>query len=686
MFDPGKHKVPIKEFRSLIITIDSFIYFILNLIFKVFFNIVNANFLDNDIIETFYSNIELLIGLFITFRLSFSLINYLINPDSFSDSKVGAGKMIIKIITALCMLTMIIPLSGIPDNNAPNGSYNQAIKQKGIAFGTLQFVQDRILSQNIIGKLVLGIRGSNSVSSSYKQQANTIVAGILKGFIYPAKKSDGSYYCNKEEAFENYQKHNSYHQILHYADGQYCDDGDKYYAFSYVWLGSWICGAIFIVIVAGFCVDVAIRLIKLTILRLIAPIPIISYINPNSEKSGAFSSWVKMVTSTYLDLFLRIGLIYLVVYICSTLIGTDSVVFQSDSGVLNTISKIFIWIGLFMFAKQAPKFLKDVLGIKSDNKGFFSGVGTVAGLGAAMGGITGSFLANKRASYLADDINKKGHGFGNRMKNFGAGIVGGITGFASGASAALGAKDHSMKAARNAIYQRNMNALARGASGSTFAGRMKNSATAMISGDTDVDKLIREETMLNSQLEQRQHELAVAKAKQNIAKSMMDYGKEQAAKTGKGAIGHFNNKGANLSMELDRWNASVNAAKAAGLQEFDVEDINGNKVKVSMVDALRAQSKMEETAAGYWLKKNSSDDKGIGTRLNEMSKLDLSYDFNKDSDALYADIKKTYIDGFGDISSIQTTSDNSIENIQESLRNNKQEMARAKANNPYNNK
>lgn len=475
MFDPGKHKVPIKEFRSLIITIDSFIYFILNLIFKVFFNIVNANFLDNDIIETFYSNIELLIGLFITFRLSFSLINYLINPDSFSDSKVGAGKMIIKIITALCMLTMIIPLSGIPDNNAPDGSYNQAIKQKGIAFGTLQFVQDRILSQNIIGKLVLGIGSSNNVSRSYKQQANTIVAGILKGFIYPAKKSDGSYYCNKEQAFQNYQEHDNYNQILHYADGQYCDDGDKYYAFSYVWLGSWICGAIFIVIVAGFCVDVAIRLIKLTILRLIAPIPIISYINPNSEKSGAFSSWVKMVTSTYLDLFLRIGLIYLVVYICSTLIGTDAVVFQSDSGVLNTISKIFIWIGLFMFAKQAPKFLKDVLGIKSDNKGFFSGVGTVAGFGAIAAGSAAAGFRYGRQSYKESDMENPNAKAPRRALNIakaiGAGAVGAGVSGTSATNAALRANDHKASAAINAAKHR---ALVR-ETGSTFGGRARQS-------------------------------------------------------------------------------------------------------------------------------------------------------------------------------------------------------------------
>lgn len=479
MFNPGKAKHPWKDLRSICLTIDSFIYFILSLVFKMFFNIVNSNFIDNDIINQFYSNIQLLLGVFITFKLCFSLINYIINPDRVSDNKVGAGKLIMRVVVALCMLTLLVPLSNIPDYDAPSGSYNEAIKSKGILFGTLQIVQEKILSQNVIGALILGVRNQNNVNSNYEVQADSIVAGILKGFIQIAKDDNGQQYCNIKE-YDNYNKTSYYGTVLLYAEEKTCEyNNDDYYAFSYIFLGSWICGALFIIVVAGFCVDVAIRMIKLTVLRLIAPIPIISYISPESGKNGAFNSWVKMLTKTYLDLFLRIAIIYFVVYISSTLLAEDTIIFSSDNGTLNTFSRIFIWLGLFMFAKQAPKFFMDMLGMKGDGKGFFSGLKSVAGLGALAVGTVATGVSYGRTSY--DEGLEKDRKF-NRLKSFGAGLVGATSGFVGGAWAGLRANDNNNMASE--IRRNQQQRMALRAAGVTFLGRVSDTISLITTGQT----------------------------------------------------------------------------------------------------------------------------------------------------------------------------------------------------------
>ena len=51
-----------------------------------------------------------------------------------------------------------------------------------------------------------------------------------------------------------------------------------------------------------------------------APIPIISYMSPKAKDNGAFGTWVKSLTSTYLDIFIRLGVVYLILYLIQDII------------------------------------------------------------------------------------------------------------------------------------------------------------------------------------------------------------------------------------------------------------------------------------------------------------------------------------------------------------------------------
>lgn len=176
--------------------------------------------------------------------------------------------------------------------------------------------------------------------------------------------------------------------ILEFINIQ-CDDG---YAFSYLPIISSICGIILLISLIGSCISIAIRSIKLAVLRLIAPIPIISYIDPKSSENGMFANWVKILSSTYLDLFMRLIVIYFVIYIVTAIVdGNLDLGFENGAGGI--IATIFVIVGLFKFLDEAPKFIGEALGIKGLSSGILSGVlgGTSALLGGA--GIKGALAA-----------------------------------------------------------------------------------------------------------------------------------------------------------------------------------------------------------------------------------------------------------------------------------------------------
>jgi len=152
-------------------------------------------------------------------------------------------------------------------------------------------------------------------------------------------------------------------------------------------------------LMVGFCIDVAIRAFKLVILRMIAPIPVISYINPKSAKDGAFSAWSKALISTWIDLFTRLGILYFVLYMIDTIILKGNFELGDLGFFRNAVVIAFLIIGLLFFARQAPKFIMDILGIKG-GKGLGIGLGgMLAAGGALMGGagLAGAMMAGTTA-------------------------------------------------------------------------------------------------------------------------------------------------------------------------------------------------------------------------------------------------------------------------------------------------
>lgn len=432
------------------------VYFLLAIMYQIFFNVASAQLFESETIKNFYGRIQLIIGVFMVFKLAVTILQGIMNPDQFMNPKEGFGNFITRVIVALALLTVLVPIN-VPDVQNAN-SFEKYLNNNGLLFGTLYSLQDRILSNNTLGRLILGTtdnatgvdESNDSANGTQKdklaQSSRIFSSTILKAFLRinlkptEAREDDDetkreNWYCNETLDDQGEAAINTYTQLdvdpttllsweFLTAD---CELNDSWlsslgnsvswipivglftsntrYVFAFNWLAACIVGIIFLIIMIGFTVDIAIRSIKLAILRLIAPIPVISYIEPKSSKDGGmFSSWVKALTSTYLDLFLRLAIVYFVLFIIQDMI-INGVIIDEAGGMVGIISFIFIMLGLFFFAKMAPKFIKDALGLKGAGmsniglSGILGGAAMVAGggglAGFAMGAMNGTDAAVK---------------------------------------------------------------------------------------------------------------------------------------------------------------------------------------------------------------------------------------------------------------------------------------------------
>lgn len=488
--------------RFIFSALDSLGYFFLDAVYNIFFTVASAQIFQGSAINTFYSRVQLILGIFMIFKLSLTLLQIIINPDLFKDKQKGVGSLATRIAVMILMLSLIVPIS-IP--NPGNNPLNQQINDNGILFGFLYQFQSTIIEENILGKIVLGAKDASTTSGDGLGFSNMVNIGermaftVASAFVKPTLK-DGvdektvatteDYQANvacSEKVGPYFSGEVTAESLLdHLNDTCKPESSSKeVYAFDYTILGGLICSIIMTIIILGFTIDVAVRAVKLAILRLIAPIPIISYIDPAQGKDGPFNNWIKTLTSTYLSLFIRLIVIYFGIYLIVLLTdyNDDLSIWQNSVGVVTSLfATIFVIIGILMFMKEAPKFFQDMLGIKGDGK-LFSGIGTMLGAAALTGGLAGSVISSTKTGYAEGQ--ERGY---SKLRSGWRAARAGVGGFLGGAYAggkALMTNDKKQASAVFAAMQRR-NAVRAG--GSTLFGRTRDSAQNMFLGSSPVDK------------------------------------------------------------------------------------------------------------------------------------------------------------------------------------------------------
>lgn len=431
--------------RSFFMLIDCLVYSIVRTFFKIIFQL--SNFELTGFYEIFEERVYVILGIFMLFKVTISLITYLVNPDKINDKEQGAGKLITRIITVLVMLIALPTF-----------------------FSLLTEAQNKLLP--VIPRIIIGTTNTLSTDDA-AGVANNMSLTMLQGFAH-AKTEDG---CGTSLNLHD-------HWDLLGVINDPCENNEDIYKYDYFPGISTIAGILMLYVLFSLCITIAIRAFKLIILRMLAPIPVISYIDPKSSKDGAFKSWSKMLISTWAELFMYIGIIYFIIYMVDFLLFGEAWkgFFNSvDNGIEGALLLAFIIVGLLFFAKQAPKFAFDALGIK--NTGSFT---RMLGMGAAALGMGGS--AKSTFSTLQDKDEQAGTGK-HTLKNLGRSLFSGASSGVKAGSALLSTDKPTLATGIDAIDKYNSLNLSRINAGSTSLGRLEATAQRLFNGQTDYERM-----------------------------------------------------------------------------------------------------------------------------------------------------------------------------------------------------
>lgn len=435
--------------RLLAFTFDYVAYTLIGYCYQIILYLSNINLSNFDGVSSLINRIYILLGIFMLFKLAFSIIQYVVAPDSFTDSGKGFGKLATNVMVSMALLVATPWM-----------------------FNMLYEVQGYVLKSNIVGRLVMGatIASSDSISGDkIKSMAldtefllyggfaslNTDViteceGASIMGTTEQVTVNNGKCINALKTKFESellktsditlydffkYKEENG--KIMDERDfGAFSNiitwQEDSKYVINYIPFISTLVGGYVAFLLIFYCIDISLRAVKLLFLQMVAPISIISYIDPKESISNSkLANWLKEVFTTWASLFIRLLVIFLVMQLISIIAtgvfgdGLSGINF-GDSGSPTGLTQMFIYvflvIGCFQFAKKAPELIEKLFGIKMSGELRLAGAGKAmlgGAIGAGVGGIASGIAT---ASYAGIKGKNK---IGAFASGFAKGTIGG---------------------------------------------------------------------------------------------------------------------------------------------------------------------------------------------------------------------------------------------------------------------
>lgn len=148
-------------FRSLMMGIDGLIYPLIPTLYQLFFELSKGKFFSSDAVQTITGNLYILVSVAMLFAFGVQLIKSIINPDLMLDKTKGTTAFLKRLVISILLITAI-----------------------PIAFKEIYVVQDKILDNSLIEKLILG---QGQKTKDYKKTGQYLAGLALNSTLYPAE-------------------------------------------------------------------------------------------------------------------------------------------------------------------------------------------------------------------------------------------------------------------------------------------------------------------------------------------------------------------------------------------------------------------------------------------------------------------------------------------------------------------
>lgn len=442
--------------RAICMAIDGVLYSLLDNAYDLVIKLSTAELLKPATIKSLTGNLYIIFGVVAFFRLALLLVNAIIDPEKLNEKGKGLSNIFFRVVGMVILLAVTpflfeksydlqekivgadasknIIFKTILGNNAniaSSDNNNTGKALQNIALSSLITIDKEYLVNNGAQCKYEEIKDDNGKVKGYDYTKITNKYGFCPlvcvsngdgtctpqgGYVYDDSTCD---WANCQNAVDTYNEMYVNEDMSPSKLASYVgvskkiedENGEKQevYVYNYMFIITGIVGIAMTYIMISFAIDIAVRMFELVVLEILSPLFIATFVDPKSAQSGPFKNWLSAVGKSYASLYIRLAIIALMVLLVSII--NQSKMFQS-MGNVSGWAKIFMVIGLLIFAKKAPKWIGDMIGIKGDG-----GLGGLS-IGKKLGGMAlAGGLASKGLDKLKGQGKKTLDNTGKRVKN-----------------------------------------------------------------------------------------------------------------------------------------------------------------------------------------------------------------------------------------------------------------------------
>lgn len=335
-----------RALRVLCAWLCQLIYPLIAKFFQLFMTIARLDFLASDDIQPIYQRITMILSIVMVFYVTFEVVKYVIDPDQVTDKEKGAGKIAYRMIAVIVLIAFV-----------PN------------IFSWAYKLQNVILENQIISKIVLGKTNVN-----YESFGNNFSTQMFSAF-YSVNEENQTEDCDGiacgtviDANLSSLQK---YGELPYISVGinqakemESTIEGEKVVqpVIRFDALLAVVVGIFILYVLVLYSIDLGVRFAQMIFLQIIAPIPIMGYLIP--KKDGIFEKWTKQCITTYLDLFIRLLIIFFVLAICEILGDAfeSKTLLHGITASENLQKSVYIVLimGLLLFIRKVPELIKEL--------------------------------------------------------------------------------------------------------------------------------------------------------------------------------------------------------------------------------------------------------------------------------------------------------------------------------------
>ena len=402
-------------FMSILLSIDGMIFNLVSYAFNLFMLMCQLDFSSLfGIVTPIVDRLKAVIMVLVVFKLGMSFIKWMIEPES--APKEGSKLVINIFITAMFLIgyNFVFDLFneiGMLIMGAPEGRDFVVLNQVADISGG---------DEGLIMRFIFG------EGAQVEDIGDYLSYETMKIFIHDIDDPEGSptvrdAICDSEKC-----NFNDLNELTVYLDK----------TVEYIWGISALVGIYLVYSIVKVAIDIGVRMFKLLILQILAPIAIITIID-GGIKSSTFQSFYKKYISVYIEAFTRmITMLLITVFVCKFFINIDSffgpISDTGAGGMTKFLLTILVIVAAYRIGGNIPKFIDEALGThmsSGESKGGFgkfatglvgSALGLAGGIGAGVAaGAGGLGIAMNAASGAFNGYNSasKGNNIADFFKN-----------------------------------------------------------------------------------------------------------------------------------------------------------------------------------------------------------------------------------------------------------------------------